>query len=290
MLWEGLCNSCPECRKTVDPVQAGIKPPFHFSKPSLGETVHRSFLRELVDGGKAESFLPDFKNSLPIPGTNDIFLPHCKCAVSSVVEHMLHTHGVTGSKPVPRTIFLNTPEFNISGCFMFRTIILPRFWVILHVPDYMLCAVGIDLVFLSPYASAHMPRVAAHVFHLGVVIRTAGELPVRTSRQLCRTGTHGRFICRFSPLRPEGAPQPCRGDDGDRRRPVRRDVSFLYRCLPLSAFPPGCPFTATTPIYVVLIDGLMKRIFRRSIWRRLFLQPWEGRESFGKDIPPVTGS
>lgn len=94
----------------------------------------------------------------------------------------------------------------------------------------------------------------------------------------------------FSPLRPEGAPQPCRGDDGDRRRPVRRDVSFLYRCLPLSAFPPGCPFTATTPIYVVLIDGLMKRIFRRSIWRRLFLQPWEGRESFGKDIPPVTGS
>lgn len=42
---------------------------------------------------------------------------------------------------------------------MFRTIILPRFWVILHVPDYMLCAVGIDLVFLSPYASAHMPAL-----------------------------------------------------------------------------------------------------------------------------------
>lgn len=42
---------------------------------------------------------------------------------------------------------------------MFRTIISPRFWVILHVPDYMLCAVGIDLVFLSPYASAHMPAL-----------------------------------------------------------------------------------------------------------------------------------
>lgn len=58
----------------------------------------------LLTAEKRNPFLPDFKNSLPIPGTNDIFLPHCKRAVSSVVEHMLHTHGVTGSKPVPRTI------------------------------------------------------------------------------------------------------------------------------------------------------------------------------------------
>ncbi len=29
----------------------------------------------------------------------------------------------------------------------------------MHVPDYMLCAVGIDLVFLSPYASARMPAL-----------------------------------------------------------------------------------------------------------------------------------
>lgn len=28
-----------------------------------------------------------------------------QCAVSSAVEHMLHTHGVTGSNPVSRTIF-----------------------------------------------------------------------------------------------------------------------------------------------------------------------------------------
>lgn len=118
MLWEGLCNSCPECRKTVDAVQAGIKPPFHFSQPSLGETVCLSFLRELFRRRKGEILFHSIsKNSLPIPDTNDIFLPHCKRAVSSVVEHMLHTHGVTGSKPVPRTIFLNTPEFNISGCF-----------------------------------------------------------------------------------------------------------------------------------------------------------------------------
>lgn len=27
MLWVGLCNSCPECRKTADAVQAGIQPP-----------------------------------------------------------------------------------------------------------------------------------------------------------------------------------------------------------------------------------------------------------------------
>lgn len=71
----------------------------------------------LLTAEKRNPFYPISKNSLPIPGTNDIFLPHCKRAVSSVVEHMLHTHGVTGSKPVPRTIFLNTPEFNISGCF-----------------------------------------------------------------------------------------------------------------------------------------------------------------------------
>ena len=32
---------------------------------------------------------------------------------------MLHTHGVTGSKPVPRTIFINTLESSIPGCFSF---------------------------------------------------------------------------------------------------------------------------------------------------------------------------
>lgn len=31
-------------------------------------------------------------------------IPMSECAVSSVVEHILHTDGVTGSNPVPRTI------------------------------------------------------------------------------------------------------------------------------------------------------------------------------------------
>lgn len=61
--------------------------------------------------------------------------------------------GFTGSKPVPRTIFLNTPEFNIPGCFYVQNRYLPLFfWVILHAPGYMLCAMGIDLVSFSPYA------------------------------------------------------------------------------------------------------------------------------------------
>jgi hypothetical protein len=33
---------------------------------------------------------------------------------------MLHTHGVTGSKPVPRTIFINASELNIPGRFSFQ--------------------------------------------------------------------------------------------------------------------------------------------------------------------------
>ncbi len=49
-------------------------------------------------------------------------------------------------------------------------------------------------------------------------------------------------------------------------------------------------FTATTPIYVVLIDGLMKKNLPPLHLAAAIPRHWEGRESSGKDIPPVTGS
>lgn len=59
-----------------------------------------------------------------------------------------------------RVPFPEHPGIQYFGVFLcLEPLSYPVFWVILHVPDYMLCAVGIDLVFLSPYASAHMPAL-----------------------------------------------------------------------------------------------------------------------------------
>jgi hypothetical protein len=62
-----LCNSCPECRKTVDAVQAGIKPPFHFSKRSSKRLHAGHSSGNLLTAEKRNPFLPDFKKLLANP-------------------------------------------------------------------------------------------------------------------------------------------------------------------------------------------------------------------------------
>lgn len=156
----------------------------------------------------------------------------------------------------------------------------------LRTPD----GTGIDLVFLSPYASARMPALLLTSFiwalSFGLLGNCLSGLPASFVALARMAGSFAVFLP-FARKAPLSHAVGMMGIGA-----VQFGGMYLFYIAAFHYLPSHqvALFTATTPIYVVLIDGLMKRIFRRSIWRRLFLQPWEGRESFGKDIPPVTGS
>ena len=123
----------------------------------------------------------------------------------------------------------------------------------------MLCAVGIDLVFLSPYASAHMPALLLTSFiwalSFGLLGNCLSGLPASFVALARMAGSFAVFLpfVRKAPL------SHAVGMMGIGA--VQFGGMYLFYIAAFHYLPSHqvALFTATTPIYVVLIDGLMKK-------------------------------
>lgn len=123
----------------------------------------------------------------------------------------------------------------------------------------MLCAVGIDLVFLSPYASARMPALLLTSFiwalSFGLLGNCLSGLPASFVALARMAGSFAVFLpfVRKAPL------SHAVGMMGIGA--VQFGGMYLFYIAAFHYLPSHqvALFTATTPIYVVLIDGLMKK-------------------------------